>query len=380
MEGCRCRIRPRLETLENRDCPSVTAGVNAGDLIIKATSATSNLGIIETAAGSFQINLIGQTLGTFTGVSGNLRLELSDQNNLGVLINLGGFTTIDNVFVSLGDGTDGLTIENGGIQGRLTVSGGKGVDQVALGGDNNPLIIAGGARISLGSSSADSVTLNSGASVQGDLAIDSADAFTMQAGSDVGGDLTTSGGGGAWVLLDGHIQHDASLTGSRHDDHFTLGPTGSVGHNLTIAPRGGADTIAIDGTVGHDLSIASKGWGGNKDIRFDGSVGRDARIVLGRGNDSVDLNGTVKRDLFVSTGGGADMVNVQSGVTAKKLTVNLGSGDDTLMWNAGATVSGTARLRGDSDSTAPGDTFVTNLSILPKNLHLSGFETKHFGA
>jgi len=380
MEGRRCRIRPCFETLEGRDCPSVTAGVNAGDLIVKATAATANLAITETAAGSFQISLNGQTLGAFTGVTGDLSLELSNQDNIGTLINLGGFTTLHNVLASLGNGIDGLTIENGGIQGQLTINGGKGADQVTLGGDGNPLNIGGAAGITLKASTADTVTLSTGVTVGRDLNA-LADNFNMQAGSAVGGNLGLSGRGGCWILLNGHVQHDATFIGSPRDDNFTLGPTGSVGHDLTIRSKSGADTIAIKGNVGHDLVIDSDDWGGAKTVQLGGQVGRDASITLGSGDDSVDLNGTVARNLVVNTGAGADLVNVESGVSAKNLTVNLGAGDDTLMWNSGAAVSGTAKLQGGgSDTTDPGDTFVTDLNILPKNLHVSGFETKDLGA
>jgi len=378
MEGRRCQIRPCFESLEGRDCPSVTAGVNTGDLIVKATTATSNLAITETAPGSFQISLNGQTLGAFTGVTGDLRLELSNQDNIGALINLGGFTTLQNVLASLGNGIDGLTIENGGIQGQLTINGGKGADQVTLGGDGNPLNIGGAAGISLGASTADTVTLSTGVNVGRDLNV-SADNFNMLAGSAVGGDLGLSGRGGCWILLNGHVEHDATFIGSPRDDNFTLGATGSIGQDLTIRPQGGADTIAVHGDVGRDLLINSSNWGGAKAVQFDGQVGRDASIKLGSGDDSVDLNGTVARDLVVSTGAGADFVSVEGGVAAKNLTVNLGAGDETLMLNSGAAVSGTAKLRG-SGATDPGDTFVTDLNILPKNLHVSGFETKDLGA
>jgi hypothetical protein len=380
MEGRRYRIRPGLEMLEGRDCPSVTAGVNGGNLIVEATTATSNLAITETASGSFQVSLNGQTLGSYSGVNGDLRLQLSNKNNMGALINLGGFNSIDNVFASLGNGTDGLTIDNGGIQGRLTITGGKGADQVTLGGDGNPLTVGGGAAISLGSSTADSVTLSSGVDIKGGLVATSVDNFNMQAGSRIGGNLAVSGGSGAWALLNGQVEHDAAFTGSRHDDNFTLGATGAIGRDLTIASRGGGDTIDIHGSVGRDLTIHSKGWGGNKDVQVDGKVGRDATIVLGSGNDSVDLNGSVQRNLYVATGAGADFVNVEGGVSARKLTIDLGGGDDTLMWNGGAHISGSATLRGGGSQTAvPGDTFVTNLNILPKNLHLYGFKTKHLG-
>jgi hypothetical protein len=127
------------------------------------------------------------------------------------------------------------------------------------------------------------------------------------------------------------------------------------------------------------LNIRSKGWG-DKDVHVDGAIGRNATIVLGSGNDLVDLNGSVKRALYVNTGGGADLVNFEGGVSAKYVTVYLGPGDDTLMWNGGVTISGAAWLHGGRRAAiAPGDTFITNLSIFPKNLHLYGFQTRDLG-
>src|SRR4051794_39513629 len=93
------RTRLSVEMLEARDCPSVTAVVEAGSLKVAANAATSGLTITQssTTPGTFTVaesSIPGGSV-TLTGVTEDILLRLSNANDTGVVIDLGGQSNID---------------------------------------------------------------------------------------------------------------------------------------------------------------------------------------------------------------------------------------------------------------------------------------------
>src|SRR5262249_45618991 len=102
---------------------------------VTADAATINLTITETAQGTFHItengNPVGGGTGDFSGVTGSILLRLSNANDTGAVIDLGGFN-IRSLYANLGGGANDLTVEHGTLLGYLNASGGPGGERRAV--------------------------------------------------------------------------------------------------------------------------------------------------------------------------------------------------------------------------------------------------------
>jgi hypothetical protein len=130
------RCRPVLERLEDRACPAFFAGLVHGNLVITATEA-ANLSIDQFNTDGFTV--FESNSGTFAvieGVTKDVIIRLSDQDD-SVSVYSYGNTTPDDVYVYLGGGANRLNLGeyayDGGIGGDLVILGGSGRDVVSLG-------------------------------------------------------------------------------------------------------------------------------------------------------------------------------------------------------------------------------------------------------
>src|SRR5262249_28127668 len=146
--------RPRLsvEPLEARNCPSVSAHVVAGRLLITGSSFNLNLTEESATATSAVIKVTDNHVnrGSFTVTDGVIiRLGRGEDN---VEINLNGHTLPGGVAVDLGNGNNSLTVRNGTIGRWLAALGGTGTDRVTLGsaGPSQTLTVNGDTIIGLG--------------------------------------------------------------------------------------------------------------------------------------------------------------------------------------------------------------------------------------
>jgi hypothetical protein len=119
--------RPSLEAFEDRCCPSVTAQVSGGALLVQGGSA--GLQINQVAERSFEVIDEGVNLGTFARVR-RLQVDLGAEDDL-VGLDLGGFATLNGASINLGDGSNELLAQNGTLR-QLQVDGGGGADFVDL--------------------------------------------------------------------------------------------------------------------------------------------------------------------------------------------------------------------------------------------------------
>ncbi len=349
--------RLRLETLEDRSVPAVTASVTNGSLIIKGDSAAASQLTITASdtnsdgvADTFQVVDGSTTVGTFSNVTRDVILRLSDNDDT-VAIDLGGLSTPRGIQANLGDGANTLTIDNGTVKGSLSVLGGADTDTVTLGG-TAALTVNGSAAFDLGDA-ADDVLHLADATVNGNLAAYFANTVTLDAASTVGRSVYILGGtGGNTVTVDGSVQGNvifASAFGTTAGNTFTL--TGTVDGNVAFYGSNQADTVNVSGSVGGSLLAFLAGGDDTADIS--GTVTNSLSLDGGTGNDTMTLGGTVGERTFVNGGAGDDKLSITSSADLMgRATVNLGAGADAITLDDGAGIT-TLLINGGTGS----DTF-----------------------
>src|ERR1700722_3506087 len=134
----RFRLRPSLEHLEDRTCPtSLTLRYTGGNLLITGMPGNratgSSINITATADNQFTIQekvgvTVTDNLGTYN-VGSNLILELANHVNNSIIFNLNGHTYGGNIIALLGNGApagDPILIFGGTVGGNVDIVGGRG--------------------------------------------------------------------------------------------------------------------------------------------------------------------------------------------------------------------------------------------------------------
>src|SRR5262245_31934547 len=115
-----------VEVLEDRCCPSVTAKVLDGNLIV--TGSSTNLTLTEETMGAVTgvVKVLdnGVNRGTFT-VTGDVRVWLGSSADT-VNVDLKGNSMPGSLYFNLGGGGDRITVTNGALVGNLILLGGAG--------------------------------------------------------------------------------------------------------------------------------------------------------------------------------------------------------------------------------------------------------------
>ncbi len=404
-----------VEQLDDRCCPSVTAGVVNGALVVIGQGA-SQLAITEPAANEFRVVDHGKQVGDYTNVTKGVRISLDAQAD-SVGINLGGHTLLGDLSIALGNGNNSLSIGNGTISGALNITGGKDLDTILLGGDGTaapksfPILnVTGNTSIDNGLTGNDALTLESGAILKGNLTVLSANTFTMEACSWVWGNANIFGGFASnTITVAGKVDQELHVSTANASDSLSLSKSavvdslfanlgdgndqvdiaGSVAHALTLKTGGGTNSINLAGTVGGKATLdlgsgkntftlsGTVGSGGNGlALDLDGGLGKDqvtlakgsfvngsASLCLGAGSDTAVLAGTIgavgsKATLKVNSGAGSDAVTFAGSLVINgTAAVNLGSGNDTFTLQKGAAFQ-SAVIDGDAGT----DTFVGDRS------------------
>ena len=125
----------RVERLEDRRLLAVDVQVLSGDLVVSGT-ATGAVEITAQSDGSYIVTEGGTSVGTFTGVTDDIKVTLDSAGETDdtVTLDLGG-KTVDSVTVNLGGGDNALTVKNGTIGSSLSVRGGSGDDTLTIATD-----------------------------------------------------------------------------------------------------------------------------------------------------------------------------------------------------------------------------------------------------
>jgi hypothetical protein len=325
-----------VEALEDRSVPAVTASVVHGSLVVVGDSAASHVAVTasdtnnDKVADTFKVMNGAATVGTFSGVTGDLILRLGKGDDA-VSIDLGGLSTPHGIRASLGAGNNSLSLANGTVKGSLSVAGKDGSDGVTLGG-TTPLTINGDVSVHFEGQATGKVELKSAATVKGDVWGEHAGAVLLDAGSTVGKNVFLHGGPGS----------------------DSLGVAGNVGGDVVFLGGKSADTLTVTGKVGGNL-FAFLG-NGNDVANIGGTVSGFVLLNGGHSNDSLTLSGTVGGRTLVLGGSGDDVVTIAATANLKSAaTVEMGSGTDKLTLDPSAHLTHLLAIGG------PGkDTFVGN--------------------
>jgi hypothetical protein len=382
----RYRIRPSVEQMEDRWCPTVTASVKNGILTVAGTptNATDLVQVKETAANTFEVDDAGTVVASgLTATS--VKLNLTGTTDL-VSVDLGGNKLAGSLVANLSNTSTTLTVADGTISGSLLVSG-RGTDSVTLGSAGTTLSVARDSDVDLDNStnaivnvlsgvsftddlfaSGTSVTLAAGATVKDWLAIQGPrSGVTATVNGTVGGGLIVEGGFGGFC---GGSSSTSSATS------LTLGSTASVGGNLYFASAGTNDTLDVAGKVSGSLEVAMLGSNEAATLESGATIGGRADFLFGKGTDALTVAGTIgtsgntRTALTVEAGNGGNTIEILgSAVINGSARVRLGSGTNTVSLHDPATVTGTFTLKADT-----GTTFHGSVQTNHPTLDLTGFK------
>jgi hypothetical protein len=361
----RSRSALRLEALEDRTVPSLTASFISGSLTLSGYPR-GELDIVHTGpnAGSFQVTDSGSNVGTFNilaNVTLNLTYRLSDIN-----LDLKGGTIPGNVAINLGNGligsgTPGVNVYDdsagatGRISGNLSFGGGNGHEILDVGSitglvGTDPITVRGNLSASATNSSGtfgNMLIVDAGTRVGGSLT--STLMSSVAIGSSTTGSALTSIGLGLSIsdanslralsaVVTASVGGNVNVTGTILDDSFAL--------QTTLTPG--------SGTVAGTLTVNLNSGQGNGELITLGDrtqVNGSASLTVG-GNfavvpDQINVGGSVFSNLTVNTGDGLNslrftqqQVGDPAPLVGGTMTVNGGNGSNSLF--LGADVTGDA--------------------------------------
>jgi Ca2+-binding RTX toxin-like protein len=316
---------PRLEQLDDRILPAVTASFSAatGILTVNGDAQNNTIVVSRDAAGTILVN------GGAVAVQGGAATVAN--------------TTLIQVFGQAGDDRIALDETNGALP-AAKLDGGDGNDTL-IGGSGNDQLFGGAGDDSLFGGAGDD-TLVGGAGNDRVFGEAGNDRLIWNPGD--GSDLNEGGDGVDTVEVNGGNASErflVSANGSRvRFDRTDPNPFSldiGTSENLVVNGNGGDDTISAAGLPADLIALT-----------FDGGAGNDT-LIGGDGNDLLiggDGNDTI-------TGGkGSD-------------TALMGAGDDTFVWNPG---DGSDKVEGQTGN----DTLQFNGSNADEKIDLSANGTR----
>jgi hypothetical protein len=374
----RPRFRPKVEQLEDRCCPSVTASITAGSLVI--TGSALDLTVTEISQDRFQVIADNITKGTFT-VLHDVDINLSSGPSAQVTLDLDHNVAPGNVNIHLGSGSPTLSIFGGTIEGNLNVVGGSGADSIELGGQigtgpfqpipftlpippTPPLIppllpllpastmanpipgsfvrrpgdvpptlgtslrVEGNTSVQLGGNAQSILRVDPWVELDGSLTAAQVGQIDLMLGSNVGGDVVLQGAaGGMSVNLTGDIQGSVSVLGGTGYDSFDLGSFGTIAGDLQTV---NVENVQLEGFSGVKGGVSVRGA---TNLQVAGQIGLGMTYVgVGHTQETVTVQSSamIGGDVGISLGSGSDTADLE-GVIGGNLVVSAGAGFDTLL-------------------------------------------------
>jgi hypothetical protein len=405
----RIRVRPLLEQLEDRNCPSFTTNFAAGTLTLTGTPLpTAPLSgqelLILRVAGGYEVKdnananeSGGVVLGTFA-VTRDLHLNLLSYTKP-IVIDLAGGPFPGSIYLRLGLGNiappgspNPITITGGAgaqVNGSVYVSGGSGAEILDIGSPGVapvPVAVAGSVYFTGNPgpvSSGNSLNISSGSSVGTDVIatqvsnvmVGPATTTPALPAGLVNRNLTVNAVGAsspASLALLGRIAGNLSLLGSNPADSLHLMNSGSVGGSVTASLAGGGNLVTDAGTsVGGDF-MASGGAGGVS-TNFLGTMGGNLNLNFGNGANNIVLTGSVGKNVNVTMGNGLNNVFLKNGsFIGGNLTLNGGNGTDSITLGGGTSglIAGNVTVRLGNGS---------NVFMQSNNFAINGSSVSYYG-
>jgi len=334
-------VRPRIESLEDRAVPAVTASFNFNFLSVVGDDTANNIVVSADAAGNLTVTNNGVAVGIVTSIGtpntastafivvdgrgGND--NLSTTSALNVRDAAGLLVSSANVSLFGGLGNDTLTVGNGGFVGG--VIGGPIVgNAVQDGGDGDDRINSGfGNDVMLGGNGNDTLVWLPGTLI---------DTFEGGAGFD-----------NAVIVGNGNNQGDAFVLGksTTSPGRVLFQRTNLVPflvdiddcEQVTMRTQSGNDTITINGLGGTDVQRVVADGGDGDDIINGAATGVQLLLRGGNGNDTLTggrandiIEGGTGNDV-IKGGAGNDTISGDMGDDC----LNGGDGTDTLLGGDG---------------------------------------------
>ncbi len=335
------RYVPRLDSLENRLAPAVTAFFSGGMLTVIGDSADNTIVVGRDAAGTLSVTGQGQNVnitgGPATvantnlirvlGLSGNDTLSLNEANGPLVASQLIGGSGNDTL--SGGSATDTLD----GQDGNDTLNGNGGND-VLNGGSGNDTINGGAGADMINGMDGDD-TVNGGLGNDFFFGASGNDTFVYSEGD--GNDILEGGSNIDTLQVNGSATLGDTITVTANMNRTVVARTNLTPFSLDT---GTFENVAVAGLGGNDTLSAGNNLPGIQNVTLDGGFGND---LLTGGNGNETIIGGLGNDT-VNPGGGTNTVTTGD-ATQQLVAVN---GTNLVRFNAGApnTILGTTPITG----------------------------------
>jgi len=320
------------EALESRVMPSAIAAASGSTLNVSSDADGSDLlvenvtgGVKVTAQGTSTLTVGGTPVASFTfnGVTSvNFKLGEGDDS-----IALAAGLNLKNVSVNLGDGTNVFTATSANITGKLSVTGGTGLDQVTLdsvvGKSASVSLGLGNDEISLlGASFSSTVSLTTGAGAD-TVTVDQNGISTH---ATLGNNLTiNTGEDNDSVTVHNATTKKISIDTGDDDDTIDLANLTANGA-ISVQARAGADILnvatvneTVNGTNTFNLGTGADTVTLSDTNVFTGNVSID----LGTGiNNSLTVDDTAFNGTFsLVANGSADVINIEQDLAQTGATI-----------------------------------------------------------
>jgi len=318
MRNSSSRLQFQLERLERRLllAGNVSVVENAvGDFVLLGDAADNEIAIEQAPDGSVRIRGLAGT--TLNGESDSIELSASDVFNGNLTIRtrgggdqifLGDFTINGTTDINSGGGNDLIELSLVDFEGPTQIRSGGGADQIDI----------------VGSFSSASVAITTGAG--NDVAnIDSVQWLQ-------GLSVNTGGGNDYLGVNDSNVESFTQIRGGAGDDTVELSGFSSQG--------GGNLGIQVSLSSGDDNFLLTEF------SYLDG----DLVVTTGGGDDLVSINSLgMTGDVNLATGGGSDVVAIVNSGVIDALDINLGAGADGLLFGCSRARQMTIQSGGGSD-------------------------------
>lgn len=318
-----------FEKFEDRLCLTVGVMVtDAGTLVVNGM-ADGPVEIIATGETAFQVTDNGIVVADVEGVEKNIVVRIDGRDagvptDDSVSIDLAD-NSVDNVFASLGHGTNQFNISGDQSIDRMIFHGGDGDDTVNINVDTEFVALA------LTRAGDDTVNMLADANRVRIRTGDGNDSVTLGGGTTAESIGLRLGDGDNTVHSNATVSRMLAIRGGDGADQIGLGEESAVGRRLSVAMGHGDNQLGLAGSVEGNTFV--RAGAGNDTLAFgaSSSIGRSAGIVLGSGYNQFGINGQIGGNLFMAGGLGNDTVRIgESAQVSGSVGVLLGAGENTF--------------------------------------------------
>jgi hypothetical protein len=308
------RVLSGCERLENRLCLTVIAEVVDGDLNVSGEADGPIQIIAQVEEASFLVTDNGAEVGTFEGVTDDIRIQLDMDDTAtddDVTLDLTG-ATVDRVIAKLGDGDNRLAVQGGEVGSSLMFRSGEGNDVLEIAAE---AVVTRNVYAFLGEGEN---TVDIDGTVERNLIVKTgadADQVLIDEGAVIQRSVSARLGDGANVVNHaGEIGRNLHVRAGVDDDAIEIMATAMVERSVSLSLGAGNNQLNGAGEIGGNLIF--RGGDGNDTVNIgeDDFLAGSVRIHLGSGDNSVVHAGEIEGRLFVRSANSEDTVSYDDGI------------------------------------------------------------------